>query len=194
MTVSTKTKKILTGGKGIVKIWDISDELESDHDNDGSSRSSSRNGSRSNLETKEIHRLNGLPDGNYIRSCKIFSNGQKLIVGGEANKLSYWDLNASGGPTKMTDLQLQAPACYALCIPESDNVCYACCSDGMVSVWDLRTCRPTSFQAHTDGASCVDIVNGKLWTGGLDNMVKCWDINNSSSAVASHELGAQVSS
>merc|ERR1712004_568129 len=121
VTVSTKTKKILTGGKGIVKIWDISDELESDHDNDGSSRSSSRNGSRSNSETKEIHRLNGLPDGNYIRSCKIFSNGQKLIVGGEANKLSYWDLNASGGPTKMTDLQLQAPACYALCIPESDN-------------------------------------------------------------------------
>merc|ERR1712037_752494 len=34
------------------------------------------------------------------------------------------------------------------------------------------------FQGHTDGASCIDIsADGtKLWTGGLDNTVRSWDL------------------
>ncbi|KAL4674861.1 hypothetical protein H8959_018795 [Pygathrix nigripes] len=34
------------------------------------------------------------------------------------------------------------------------------------------------FQGHTDGASCIDISDygTRLWTGGLDNTVRCWDL------------------
>ncbi|KAK2103259.1 Transducin-like enhancer protein 3 [Saguinus oedipus] len=34
------------------------------------------------------------------------------------------------------------------------------------------------FQGHTDGASCIDISHDgtKLWTGGLDNTVRSWDL------------------
>lgn len=34
------------------------------------------------------------------------------------------------------------------------------------------------FQGHTDGASCIDISSDgtKLWTGGLDNTVRSWDL------------------
>ncbi|CAF4901685.1 unnamed protein product, partial [Rotaria magnacalcarata] len=37
-----------------------------------------------------------------------------------------------------------------------------------------------SFVGHTDGTSCIDIApDGRtMWTGGLDNTVRCWDLRN----------------
>jgi WD40 repeat protein len=34
------------------------------------------------------------------------------------------------------------------------------------------------FQGHTDGASCIDLTpdGSRVWTGGLDNTVRCWDV------------------
>jgi groucho len=34
------------------------------------------------------------------------------------------------------------------------------------------------FQGHTDGASCIDLTPDglRVWTGGLDNTVRCWDV------------------
>jgi groucho len=34
------------------------------------------------------------------------------------------------------------------------------------------------FQGHTDGASCIDLTSDglRVWTGGLDNTVRCWDV------------------
>lgn len=34
------------------------------------------------------------------------------------------------------------------------------------------------FQGHTDGASCIDLTSdgSRVWTGGLDNTVRCWDV------------------
>ena len=53
------------------------------------------------------------------------------------------------------------------------------------------------FRAHSDGASCVDFKSGQIWTGGLDNTVKSWDIRNISDNILSNhiksfELPAQV--
>lgn len=55
------------------------------------------------------------------------------------------------------------------------QVCFSCCSDGNIAVWDLHNqTLVRQFQGHTDGASCIDIsADGtKLWTGGLDNTVR----------------------
>lgn len=61
--------------------------------------------------------------------------------------------------------------------------CYSCCSDGSIAVWDLpNKTQIRQFQGHTDGASCIDISpdGTKLWTGSLDNTVRCWDLREAS--------------
>ena len=47
-------------------------------------------------------------------------------------------------------------------------MCFSCCSDGNIAVWDLHNqTLVRQFQGHTDGASCIDISpdGTKLWTG-----------------------------
>ncbi|KAB0401218.1 hypothetical protein E2I00_007230 [Balaenoptera physalus] len=110
---------------------------------------------------------------NYIRSCKLLPDGRTLIVGGEASTLTIWDL-ASPTPRIKAELTSSAPACYALAISPDAKVCFSCCSDGNIAVWDLHNqTLVRQFQGHTDGASCIDISHDgtKLWTGGLDNTI-----------------------
>ncbi len=157
---------------------------------------------------------------NYIRSCKILPDGRTLIVGGEASTLSIWDL-ATPTPRIKAELTSSAPACYALAISPDNKVCFSCCSDGNIVVWDLhnqtlvrylqtpageidRVLLPEvmwcpcvalyrQFQGHTDGASCIDISNDgtKLWTGGLDNTVRCWDLREGRQ-LQQHDFTSQV--
>ena len=74
---------------------------------------------------------------NYIRSCKLLPDGCTLIVGGEASTLSIWDL-AAPTPRIKAELTSSAPACYALAISPDSKVCFSCCSDGNIAVWDLH--------------------------------------------------------
>lgn len=74
---------------------------------------------------------------NYIRSCKLLPDGQSLIVGGEASTLSIWDL-AAPTPRIKAELTSSAPACYALAVSPDAKVCFSCCSDGNIVVWDLQ--------------------------------------------------------
>ncbi|CAF87368.1 unnamed protein product, partial [Tetraodon nigroviridis] len=70
VTISASTRHVYTGGKGCVKVWDISQP-----------------GTKSPMA-----QLDCLNRDNYIRSCKLLSDGRTLIVGGEASTLSIWDL------------------------------------------------------------------------------------------------------
>jgi WD40 repeat protein len=82
-------------------------------------------------------------------------------------------------PRIKAELTSSAPACYALAISPDSKVCFSCCSDGNIAVWDLHNqTLVRQFQGHTDGASCIDISpdGTKLWTGGLDNTVRSWDL------------------
>lgn len=74
---------------------------------------------------------------NYIRSCKLLPDGRSLIVGGEASTLSIWDL-AAPTPRIKAELTSSAPACYALAVSPDAKVCFSCCSDGNIVVWDLQ--------------------------------------------------------
>lgn len=53
---------------------------------------------------------------------------------------------------------------------------------------------PRQFQGHTDGASCIDISHDgtKLWTGGLDNTVRSWDLREGRQ-LQQHDFTSQVS-
>lgn len=156
-------------------------------------------------------------------------------MGGEASTLSIWDL-AAPTPRIKAELTSSAPACYALAVSPDAKVCFSCCSDGNIVVWDLQNQTmvrwvrvpwdlgpaPASFpfalwgqrsglgaapapgwmpgpspsrqfQGHTDGASCIDISDygTRLWTGGLDNTVRCWDLREGRQ-LQQHDFSSQV--
>ncbi|XP_025193208.1 transducin-like enhancer protein 4 isoform X2 [Melanaphis sacchari] len=171
VTISNPTKYVYTGGKGCVKVWDISQP-----------------GSKS-----PVSQLDCLQRDNYIRSVKLLPDGRTLIVGGEASNLSIWDL-ASPTPRIKAELTSSAPACYALAISPDSKVCFSCCSDGNIAVWDLHNqTLVRQFQGHTDGASCIDISSdgSKLWTGGLDNTVRSWDLREGRQ-LQQHDFSSQI--
>ncbi|XP_014209097.1 protein groucho isoform X1 [Copidosoma floridanum] len=173
VTISNPTKYVYTGGKGCVKVWDISQA--------GSS------------QAKPVSQLDCLQRDNYIRSVKLLPDGRTLIVGGEASNLSIWDL-ASPTPRIKAELTSSAPACYALAISPDSKVCFSCCSDGNIAVWDLHNqTLVRQFQGHTDGASCIDISadGSKLWTGGLDNTVRSWDLREGRQ-LQQHDFSSQI--
>ncbi|XP_076665545.1 TLE family member transcriptional corepressor groucho isoform X9 [Andrena cerasifolii] len=173
VTISNPTKYVYTGGKGCVKVWDIG------HEGGGS--------------IKPVSQLDCLQRNNYIRSVKLLPDCRTLIVGGEARQLIIWDL-ASPTPRIKAELTSSAPACYALAISPDSKVCFSCCSDGNIAVWDLHNeILIRQFQGHTDGASCIDIsADGtKLWTGGLDNTVRSWDLREGRQ-LQQHDLNSQI--
>ncbi|XP_071105742.1 transducin-like enhancer protein 4 isoform X2 [Haliotis cracherodii] len=171
VTVSNPTRHVYTGGKGCVKVWDISQP-----------------GNKS-----PVSQLDCLQRDNYIRSIKLLQDGRTLIVGGEASTLSIWDL-AAPTPRIKAELTSSAPACYALAISPDGKVCFSCCSDGNIAVWDLHNqTLVRQFQGHTDGASCIDISpdGTKLWTGGLDNTVRSWDLREGRQ-LQQHDFTSQI--
>ena len=61
-------------------------------------------------------------------------------------------------------------------------------------MWDLHNqTLVRQFQGHTDGASCIDIsADGtKLWTGGLDNTVRSWDLREGRQ-LQQHDFSSQI--
>ena len=61
-------------------------------------------------------------------------------------------------------------------------------------MWDLHNqSLVRQFQGHTDGASCIDISNDglKLWTGGLDNTVRSWDLREGRQ-LHQHDFTSQI--
>uniref|UniRef100_A0A8C4K499 Transducin-like enhancer protein 2 n=1 Tax=Dromaius novaehollandiae TaxID=8790 RepID=A0A8C4K499_DRONO len=171
VTISSSTQHVYTGGKGCVKVWDVGQP-----------------GTKT-----AVAQLDCLNRDNYIRSCKLLPDGRSLIVGGEASTLSIWDL-AAPTPRIKAELTSSAPACYALAISPDAKVCFSCCSDGNIVVWDLQNqTMVRQFQGHTDGASCIDISNygTKLWTGGLDNTVRCWDLREGRQ-LQQHDFSSQI--
>ncbi|XP_029469501.1 transducin-like enhancer protein 2 isoform X2 [Rhinatrema bivittatum] len=171
VTISNSTRHVYTGGKGCVKVWDVTQP-----------------GTKT-----PVAQLDCLNRDNYIRSCKLLPDGRSLIVGGEASTLSVWDL-AAVTPRIKAELTSSAPACYALAISPDAKVCFSCCSDGNIVVWDLQNqTLVRQFQGHTDGASCIDISSDgtKLWTGGLDNTVRCWDLREGRQ-LQQHDFSSQI--
>ena len=111
VTISSPTKYVYTGGKGCVKVWDISQFF-------GQSGSSANGNSKSPVP---VSQLDCLQRDNYIRSVKLLPDGRTLIVGGEASTLSIWDL-AAPTPRIKAELTSSAPACYALAISPDSKV------------------------------------------------------------------------
>ncbi len=57
--------------------------------------------------------------------------------------------------------------------------------------WVVLRCR--QFRGHTDGASCIDISpdGKKLWTGGLDNTVRSWNVGEEKQS-SQYDFSSQI--
>jgi len=153
ITMSNPFRYVYTGGKGNLKIWDAV-----------------------NPDAVLVHDLQCLKN-TYIRSCKLTADSRTMIVAGETNVIAFWDLNAI--PQLKGELQTDTEAIYALAVSPDGKHCYACCSDGKINIWDLHNKKCIqSFNGHAEGASCVEISSDqtKLYSGGLDQTVRVWDI------------------
>ncbi|VDP92950.1 unnamed protein product [Echinostoma caproni] len=163
VTINNIARHVYTGGKGTVKVWDLAQVTS--------------NSSRDK----------------YVRSIKLTQDGRTLLVGGESSVLSIWDLG-SASPRAKCELNFSAPACYALAVSPDGKLCFSCCSNGNIGVWDIHNgLLIRQYQGHSEGASCVDIRpdGTKLWTGGLDKTVRCWDLREHSQ-INQFDLSAQV--
>ncbi|CAH8847512.1 unnamed protein product [Trichobilharzia szidati] len=164
--VSIPSHFAYTGARGSVKLWDLA-----------SISASSANAPLANRDISPLATFDCLCYDSYVRSIKLFPDVTGLIVGGESNALTVWDLNGPG--RRKAELTFEAPACYALALSLDGKLAYSCCSDGQVAVWDVHNQSIVhQFHGHVDGTSCVEITpdGNRLWTGGLDHKVRCWDI------------------
>ncbi|CAH8552796.1 unnamed protein product [Heterobilharzia americana] len=129
----------------------------------------------------------------YIRSIKLTQDGKTLVVGGESSTLSIWDLGQAS-PHPKSELTFAAPACYALAVSPDSKLCFSCYSNGNIGVWDIHNrILIRQYQGHAEGASCVDIRpdGTRLWSGGLDKTVRCWDLRENCQ-ISQVDLSAQI--
>ena len=52
--------------------------------------------------------------------------------------IAVWLVYLQSTPRMKAELTSSAPACYALAISPDSKVCFSCCSDGNIAVWDLH--------------------------------------------------------
>uniref|UniRef100_A0AC34RKZ5 Uncharacterized protein n=1 Tax=Panagrolaimus sp. JU765 TaxID=591449 RepID=A0AC34RKZ5_9BILA len=104
----------------------------------------------------------------HIRSLKLFPEDNWLVVGGETENIVVYDVNAEA---VVNEFNIEAPACYALAIAQDSKLCFSCCANGNVIIWDIRQKqRVATLTGHDDVVSCIDIApgGGILWTGRIE--------------------------
>ncbi|EDL95733.1 transducin-like enhancer of split 3, E(spl) homolog (Drosophila), isoform CRA_a [Rattus norvegicus] len=146
---------------------------------------------------RHARQINTLSHGEVVCAVTI-SNPTRHVYTGGKGCVKIWDISQPGSKSPISQLDClltsSAPACYALAISPDAKVCFSCCSDGNIAVWDLHNqTLVRQFQGHTDGASCIDISHDgtKLWTGGLDNTVRSWDLREGRQ-LQQHDFTSQI--
>ncbi|KPP79016.1 hypothetical protein Z043_101436 [Scleropages formosus] len=118
---------------------------------------------------RHARQINTLSHGEVVCAVTI-SNPTRHVYTGGKGCVKVWDISHPGNKSPVSQLD-----------------CLVCEMD-IVVLTVLR-----QFQGHTDGASCIDISNDgtKLWTGGLDNTVRSWDLREGRQ-LQQHDFTSQI--
>lgn len=172
MAMSTPFSYVFTGGKGGVKIWDVANVRET--------------------KNAPYVGMLGCLD-HYIRACKITPDGKKLIVGGEVNYMTVCDIG-SPNPSVIGRVETPGVLTYALATSLDSRLCFSCCSDGTVNMWDIhqrKLIRTLGNHDESVTCCCVTPDGSRLITGSLDKTVKVWDII-SGKELSTYDFSSQI--
>ena len=181
VTISNPTKHVFTGGKGSVKIWDLfagssggSYSPKDVHDlpcfgdthyirsckllQDG--KSLIIGGEADKLIVWDLN----VPGSPKVKSelVSLFWKRISRLIAYSGILLSYHSMELLLIRLGLQSLASQAgpnaAACYALAVSPDARLCYCCCADGKIAVWDLVSENVVRMlDGHSDGASCIDM-------------------------------------
>ncbi|KAF8369099.1 hypothetical protein PRIPAC_86928 [Pristionchus pacificus] len=151
VAMTKDAKRVFTGGKGAVKIWDLAES------------------SRAERATFTCG------TDNYVRTLKINQTGNQIAIAGEFPAVMLFDIETQ---RQIVNLETGTTACYAIAVDNESKLLYACCENGTVVIFDLVSMREVSrLIGHKEGISCLELSGDgqHLWTGGLDHTVRTWN-------------------
>ncbi|KAI8852254.1 WD40-repeat-containing domain protein [Chytridium lagenaria] len=148
---------IFTGGKGAVKIWDVSQ-------------------AREGVGVPQVGTIDCLES--YIRATKMTNDGQRLIVSGEVGYMVICDV-ASPAPRVIGRIDTPNLLTYALAVSNDSKYLFSCHSEGTINMWDIHQRRLVrSLGHHNATATCCALTTDgqRVISGSLDKTVRVWDI------------------
>ena len=75
-------------------------------------------------------------------------------------------------PRIKAELTSSAPACYALAMSPDSKVCFSCCSDGNIAVWDLHNQTLVRWEPELFSApKAILLVDGQKLQMSVDGQV-----------------------
>jgi U3 small nucleolar RNA-associated protein 15 len=123
----------------------------------------------------------------YVRAGAISSVSPDVWLSGSYDhSVAVWDVRTGGGPVQR--LEQGAPVEALLVLPSGSALAVA--AGPAVRIWDLVGARPRELlQAHQKAVTCLalDASASRLLAGGLDHLVKIYDVKDWSLA---HQLRA----
>ncbi|XP_053773839.1 transducin-like enhancer protein 6 isoform X2 [Desmodus rotundus] len=155
--VSSFTRHVFTCGRGGVKVWSLVRQMVEDRFPDS--------------------HLGVQARGAYLRTCLLFPNGTALLTGGHnLPSVSVWDLMAPSLHIR-DELPSAGLTCQALAATLEDSLAFASFTDGTVRIWDLRDQSVVrDLPGPPNGAKSIAVKGQKVWVGGLDACLRCWDL------------------
>lgn len=112
---------------------------------------------------------------NAILDLAYFRDGRTLATASADKSGALWDAHRGKRKRKLPCSSI-ANAC---CAGSDDHVALAC-DDGSLLLWDARQRRPAKKLQHAYALTCVALESceGRVFAGGLDNVVRGWDLRN----------------
>uniref|UniRef100_H2RQ92 Transducin-like enhancer protein 4 n=1 Tax=Takifugu rubripes TaxID=31033 RepID=H2RQ92_TAKRU len=168
---------------------------------------------------RHARQINTLGHGEVVCAVTI-SNPTRHVYTGGKGCVKVWDISHPGNKTPVSQLDWTTTSAPVGCSPTVPTRRFASPAaptgtslsgtfttrlwfgtepgGAMAGLWGVACSSHAcfsfrQFQGHTDGASCIDISNDgtKLWTGGLDNTVRSWDLREGRQ-LQQHDFTSQI--
>ncbi|XP_048197974.1 transducin-like enhancer protein 6 isoform X2 [Perognathus longimembris pacificus] len=161
--VSSFSRHAFTCSKGGIKVWSLVGQVAEDRFPESHLRPGTQ--------------APGTAGSASLRTCLLSADNSTLLAGGHnLAGVKLWDLSA---PSLYEKSQLPCPglSCQALAARVEDNLVLAGFREGTVRLWDLRDHSVVrDISCHPNGARSLVVMNHKVWAGGMDACLRCWDL------------------